>query len=51
MAYLAEHGLVTRLEIVRNILYYYDNPQAPPEQLPGQTTWVDPKSGLKLGRA
>ncbi|CAL1130651.1 unnamed protein product [Cladocopium goreaui] len=51
MAYLAEHGLVTRLEIVRNILYDYDNPQAPPEQLPGQTTWVDPKSGLKLGRA
>ncbi|CAK9111849.1 Glycosyltransferase-like KOBITO 1 (Protein ABA INSENSITIVE 8) (Protein ELONGATION DEFECTIVE 1) [Durusdinium trenchii] len=51
LAYLAEHGLVTRVEIVRNILYYYDNPQAPPEQLPGQTTWVDPKSGLKLGRA
>lgn len=51
MAYLAEYGLVTRVEIVRNILYYYDNPEAPPEQLPGQTTWVDPKSGLKLGRA
>eukprot|EP00931_Biecheleriopsis_adriatica_P100872 TRINITY_DN76114_c0_g1_i1.p1 TRINITY_DN76114_c0_g1~~TRINITY_DN76114_c0_g1_i1.p1 ORF type:complete len:891 (-),score=194.75 TRINITY_DN76114_c0_g1_i1:176-2815(-) len=50
LAYLAEHGLVTRLETVRNILYYYDNPQEQPEQLPGQTTWVDPKSGLKLGR-
>ena len=38
-AYLAEHGLVTRVEIVRNILYYYDNPQAPPEQLPGSLDW------------
>ena len=51
LAYLAEYGLVTRVESVRNILFYYDNPQAPPEQLPGQMTWVDPKSGLKLGRA
>ncbi|CAJ1348075.1 unnamed protein product, partial [Effrenium voratum] len=51
LPYLAEYGLVTRVNIVRNILCYYDNPQAPPEQLPGQTTWVDPKSGLKLGRA
>ncbi|CAE8600224.1 unnamed protein product [Polarella glacialis] len=50
VAYLAEHGLVTRVEGVANILYYYDNPQEAPEQLPGHMQWVDPQSGLKLGR-
>eukprot|EP00933_Yihiella_yeosuensis_P042252 TRINITY_DN3679_c1_g1_i1.p1 TRINITY_DN3679_c1_g1~~TRINITY_DN3679_c1_g1_i1.p1 ORF type:complete len:891 (+),score=177.93 TRINITY_DN3679_c1_g1_i1:58-2730(+) len=50
LAYLAEYGLVTRVECVRNILYYYDNPQEAPEQLPGQMTWVDPKTGLRLGK-
>lgn len=49
LAYLAEHGLVMRVEFVRNILYHYDNPQSAPEQLPGQMQWVDPKSGMRLG--
>jgi len=50
LAYLAEHGLVMRIETVKGILEYYDKPQEAPEQLPGQTQWTDSGSGLKLGR-
>lgn len=49
LAYMAEHGLVVRVVGVRDFLYYYDNPEEP-EYLPGQSDWVDPNTGLKLGR-
>mmetsp|Transcript_34576 Transcript_34576/g.99247 ORF Transcript_34576/g.99247 Transcript_34576/m.99247 type:complete len:870 (+) Transcript_34576:56-2665(+) len=51
LACLAEHGLLVRVENVRGILEYYDNPQEAQEQLPGQTQWTDASSGLKLGRS
>lgn len=51
LAFLAEHGLLIRVDTVRGILEYYDNPQEAPEQLPGQTQWTDVSSGLKLGRS
>jgi len=50
LAFLAEYGLVVRIESVRNILAYYDEPHEAPEQLPGRMQWTDKQSGLKLGK-
>jgi len=50
LAFLAEHGLVARIEGVRQLLEHSDEPQEAAEQLPGRMEWLDAQSGLKLGR-
>lgn len=49
IAYMAEHGLVTRVKGVKDLLDWYDEPHDTPEVLPGQMEWVNPENGLKLG--
>lgn len=51
LAYMAEHGLVIRVEGVKELLEYYDQPRDMPELLPGQVRLHDLQSGLKFGRA
>merc|ERR1712217_870338 len=46
LAYLAEHGLVIRIEGVKELLEYYDQPREIPEQLPGQVEWRSTETGM-----
>jgi hypothetical protein len=50
LAYLAEHGLLIRIDGVRNTLYYNDEPRESTEALPGHLQWVDSNTGLRLAR-
>eukprot|EP00405_Crypthecodinium_cohnii_P001817 CAMPEP_0194756234 /NCGR_PEP_ID=MMETSP0323_2-20130528/9969_1 /TAXON_ID=2866 ORGANISM="Crypthecodinium cohnii, Strain Seligo" /NCGR_SAMPLE_ID=MMETSP0323_2 /ASSEMBLY_ACC=CAM_ASM_000346 /LENGTH=227 /DNA_ID=CAMNT_0039675647 /DNA_START=9 /DNA_END=692 /DNA_ORIENTATION=+ len=50
LAWMAEHGVVIRIEGVKEILELYDKPPAEAEPLPGQVELRDMNSGLKFGR-
>jgi len=51
LALLAEHGLVIRIEGVKELLEFYDQPREAPEQLPGRVQLYDLHTGMKFGRA
>jgi len=50
LAYLAEHGLVMRVDGVKALLEYYDQPREAPEVLPGQVVLRDLQTGMKFGK-
>eukprot|EP00446_Apocalathium_sp_SHHI-4_P057306 CAMPEP_0177295702 /NCGR_PEP_ID=MMETSP0368-20130122/2017_1 /TAXON_ID=447022 ORGANISM="Scrippsiella hangoei-like, Strain SHHI-4" /NCGR_SAMPLE_ID=MMETSP0368 /ASSEMBLY_ACC=CAM_ASM_000363 /LENGTH=878 /DNA_ID=CAMNT_0018753753 /DNA_START=49 /DNA_END=2685 /DNA_ORIENTATION=- len=50
LALMAEHGLVLRIEGVRELLEFYDQPREAPEVLPGQMELRDLQTGIKFGR-
>lgn len=48
LPFLAEYGLVLRLDGVRELLEYFDTHHGEQEQLPGHLEWRDLESGLKF---